>query len=103
MKEVRLNDIGVTFKITMKDQDDVAIPIQTATVKKFYFRKPDGTEISVNASFFTDGSDGILVYQTIADQINQIGVWSLEPYVEITAGHFTGSTVKFLVKDIINN
>ena len=102
MKSVRLNNIGTTFKITIKDQDSLIVPIETSSIKRLYFKRPDRTVFYVNASFFTDGTDGIIIYRTIQGDLNQTGIWEIEPYIVIYSGHFTGSSIKFIVKDIIN-
>lgn len=103
MKQVKLNDRGIVFKVTIRNQDNEIVPVQSATVKKFYFRKPDGTEVNVNASFYTDGTDGILAYTSTTGFLNQVGIWEYEPYIEISLGEFTGTPNKFMVKDIIND
>lgn len=80
--EVHVNDVGTRFKLTLEDGDNTAVNISTATVKRLDFRKPDGTVIQRTAAFFTTGADGILYYDTIAGDIDQVGKWYVQPYVE---------------------
>jgi hypothetical protein len=81
-------DIGTKFELSIVDSDDTTIDVSSATVKYIYFKKPDGTKIRRTASFNTDGSDGIITYTTILADIDQIGEWQVQGYVEITAGKF---------------
>ncbi len=87
--EVHVDDVGTRFKLTLEDGDGTAVNIATATVKEFVFRRPDGTTLEVDASFFTDGSDGILYYDTVDGDINMAGQWKVQAYVLMTGfgGH----------------
>lgn len=76
--EIHLNDIGTMFKITILDQDETAKDISSYTTKQFIFRKPSGTLLTKTASFFTNGSDGILYYTSVSGDLDEIGVWKLQ-------------------------
>lgn len=95
--EIHQNDIGVVFEFTVKDQDGSAINISSATVKKFIFDKPDGTNVEKTPSFQTDGSDGVLIYTTVANDLDQIGLWRIQTYVEISSGKFSSDITGFRV------
>lgn len=78
MIKLHLGDIGITFNITIKDGNCLPVDISTATSKIFNFKKPDDTILTVNGTFSTDGTDGILFYNTASGDLNLIGLWSLQ-------------------------
>jgi hypothetical protein len=89
-KTVAKDAIGVTFKFTVVE-DGAALPLQSATIKRFIFRKPvSDVDLTVNASFYTDGSDGILKYVTVSGDLNEVGLWTAQAYLEV--GVFKGNT-----------
>lgn len=81
--------IGLLIKVTLKE-DGAAINASTASVKKIKFRSPSGTVQERDASFFTNGSDGIITYTTVLDDIVVSGtrneIWSIQAYVELASG-----------------
>lgn len=103
MKSVRLNDSGFSVRLRIIDDDGDVVDISTASVKRFDFNKPDRTTMSKTASFYTDGTDGILTYITSTDEINQLGIWEIQAYLEIGSGVFRSTIVRFRVAEIINS
>lgn len=80
--DLHLNDIGTRILITIKEGAS-AVDISTATVMEFDFKKKDGTNLTVDAEWETDGTDGIMEYVTIEGDIDQLGKWSVQPYLEL--------------------
>lgn len=103
MKTVRLNDSGFSIRLRIKDNDGNIMDLSSASVKRFDFNKPDRTTMSKSASFFTDGTDGILSYITSTAEINQLGIWEIQAYLEMGGGEFTSTIVRFKVSEIINS
>ena len=89
--DVHLNDEGTRFLITIKEGSD-PVDISSATIKELKFKRKDGTGFTVDAGFDTDGTDGVLEYITLPDEINQIGKWSVQPYIEMP--NWSGHTAK---------
>jgi hypothetical protein len=87
---VQKNVIGMPIKATVKE-DGVAVNLTSATVKKIFLGAPSGQVKEKTAEFFTTGADGILKYVTIADDLDESGVWSIQAYVELASG-FKGPT-----------
>lgn len=82
MAKIHLGDIGTVFELTVKDADTKAlVPIQTASVKQIIFKAPSGATKTTTAVFKTDGSDGVIQYTTIADDLDEEGAWELQGYV----------------------
>ena len=84
--EVHKNDIGTVFKVTIKDSAAV-VNVSTATTKQIILKKPSGTKLTKEASFFTDGSDGIITYTTLSGDLSEEGMWKLQGYIVLTGGN----------------
>lgn len=98
--DLHLNDIGTLILITIKEGSS-AVDISTATVMEFDFKKKDGTTFTVDAEFYTDGTDGVMKYVTVADDIDQVGKWSVQPYLELPNWQGHTQKVDFRVGDLI--
>ena len=97
---VQLGDVGTVFKIRVIDCDTGAvIPIDAATTLKITFKKPDKTIVTKTAVFSTDGTDGYLQYITIVDDMDQVGIWTLQGYVAGVAFKHNTAIGKFTVAD----
>ena len=89
-KTVAKDAIGVAFQYTIME-NGAAINISSATIKRFVFRKPvSDTDLTENATFYTDGKDGILQYTTISGDLNEAGLWTVQAYLSV--GGFSGYT-----------
>lgn len=96
MSEIHALDYGTELRITVKE-DDVAVDISTATVTEFLIRKPDGTLLTVNADFYTDGMDGALTYTTVEGDTDIAGNYKFQARIEIGGGIFYSSWAIFKV------
>jgi len=94
-------DIGTIFSLTVKDSDGTVIDVSTASTKYIYFQKPDRTRLKKTAAFRTDGSDGQIGYVAISGDIDQVGEWQVQGYVETSDGKFFTEVESFTVKPTI--
>lgn len=84
MSDVRIGDVGVIFRLTVKE-DGVVVDIATATVtKEIKFVSPNGTVKTKDATFTTDGTDGKLEYPSIAADLDECGQWRMQAHVALT-------------------
>lgn len=89
MSKVYVGSIGTV--ITLDCGEDVS----AASVRKIKAKRPDGTTVDWTA--VADGTNGI-AYTTVADDLNQAGVWYLQAYVELSGGwKGPGDTVVLMV------
>ncbi len=96
---IHVGDVGTIIRLTVTENDDTtAVNVSTASVKKFYFLKPDGTKNSVTAEFNTDGVDGKLKYTAVAGDFDQAGKWWVQAYVEIGAAKYYSTKASFTVR-----
>ena len=86
-KEIHIGSIGHIFDLTIYDENDNIVDISSATTtKNIIFCKTDGTIVVKNASFKTDGTDGIMSYTTVSGDIDQSGMWKIQGYVVLATG-----------------
>lgn len=101
MDTVRELDIGVELLVTLKDPDGAVEDVSDASVIRFRFRKPDGTEISRTGSLKTDGTDGKVSYTSVENDFDQVGLWRYQVYVEAGSTKRTSTQTSFRVQDAI--
>lgn len=94
--EIRVGDVGTVFSLTISD-GSAAVDISSATTKQILFQKPDGTKLTKDANFATDGSDGIITYAAIAGDLDSAGYWQIQAYIVMPAGTWKSDINRFLV------
>jgi len=77
-----------TIRRVMYDGDDI-VDISSATVKQIKLYKPSGTVVTKTASFTTDGTDGKLEYTCTTSDLDEVGTWQSQVYLEMSGwtGH----------------
>jgi hypothetical protein len=94
MADIFVGDIGTSFSVTIKDKaTSNIIPLQNATIKTFTLQRPNGSKVSRDALFATNGTDGKLKFITIDGDITLPGSYRLQAYVELPDGHWYTSIV----------
>lgn len=94
--EIHVLDIGTVFNITIKDGNSV-IDISSATIKEIHFGKPNGELLIGTAEFITDGTDGLIKYTTLADDLDIDGNWHLQAYIVMSTGSWKSDISNFQV------
>ena len=97
--EIRKNDIGTIFYGTILDQDSSVVDLSAATTKQIKLLRPDGTSVEEDASFQTDGTDGILEYTTVSGNLSICGVWKIQWYVVLSGSTWRTDMKTFNVYD----
>ncbi len=87
-EHIQKGGVGVRFTATIKKKG-VVVDVSTAdgaNEKKLLFQKPDGTTLTKDATFTTDGTDGKIFYDTEdATILNPAGAgWEFQGYVILT-------------------
>jgi hypothetical protein len=96
--EIHLEDIGTVFEVTLMD-GDVIVDLTGASVQSIVFLLPDKSTLQKTSVFKTDGSDGIIQYVTIADDLSQVGKWKLQAVVQLATGTWSSDISEFKVHD----
>ena len=100
-KEIHLGDIGTVIEVEVKtinsSGEEVILNVSSATTKQILFTPPKGVKKTKTAEFLTDGTDGILTYTTVADDLDEVGTWDAQPHVVLSSGTWSGSIERFEV------
>lgn len=99
--EIHIGDIGTAIRCTIKDDTSI-VDVSGASVLQLIFRKPDGTITTKDASFYTNGSDGIIQFITTSSFLDQVGTWKVEGYVVINDGHWKSDIKRFKCHRVLN-
>lgn len=94
---IRKFDIGTQIIDTLIDQDGQIIDLAPTSLRQMVFRKTDGSLLTKTASLLTDGADGKLVYTVISGDLDQIGKWVQQSYIELPTGKWRGRLNPFTV------
>ena len=101
IEELHVGDIGTVIRATVNDTDSAGavsvFNVSGALTKDLIFRKPDGTKLTKNASFYTDGTDGKLQYTTISGDLDTAGSWNIQAYIVMPSGTWYSSVGSFKV------
>lgn len=76
------------FRMAVVNQFGLVEPLTNATEMVFLFEKPDGTVEERDAEWVTDGSDGLMQYETLATDIDQAGIWLVQGKVVLPEGKY---------------
>lgn len=98
MLSAHLNDIGTVIRVTIVDQDGVALNVAAATALKILIKKPEGTVLNKTALLYTDGTDGIIKYTVIAGDLDEVGIYSIQGHVTLPSGDWRSSVAKLNVE-----
>lgn len=102
--KVQIGNIGTKLILEVQE-DGVAINISSATgigSKVIRVRKPETkTVVAYEAEFATDGLDGLMQYVTVANDLNEEGVWKWQGFVKLTSpvGEWNSEIKEFQVKN----
>jgi len=99
-QEIHVDDVGTVFRITLMDGSS-PVDISGATTKEIVFERPDKTSVSKTASFYSDGTDGILEYTIQTDDLDVAGSWRLQAKVTLTSGSWSSDIQPFVVYENI--
>lgn len=93
LKEMQLDSTGVAIIIPIVDQGGVIVDVSGATSKQILLKKPDvaSTVLTKAAVFVTNGTDGLIQYITVVDDIDVTGIW--EAQADLIIPGFDGGSI----------
>lgn len=102
MSQTQVFDEGVVIKVLVTDIDSGAVvDLSAVTTKQVWIKPLDADTLKKTASFFTDGTDGIITYTTIADDLYIDGRWKVQGYYVTAGGDKVHTTVGYF--DVMPN
>jgi len=94
--KIRVGSINV--RITFEIQEDcLPLDISTASSKTIVIRKPDGINITVAAIFSTDGTDGLIYYDSVNGDFDSAGTYKVQAIIIIGSGTYPSDIKTFSV------
>lgn len=103
IEDLHVGDIGTIIRVTLQDTNSScvssALNVSSASTITFTFKKPDGSKITRNGGFTTDGSDGQVQYTTVDGDLDQCGEWRVQLYLVLTSGSWRSEIGRFRVID----
>jgi nitrogen fixation protein FixH len=75
---------------------EVGMDISAASVLRIYYRKPDGTKSYWTATEHTARS---ITHTLAASELDQAGIWQVQPYAVVGDEEIFGDIERFLVKE----
>jgi len=96
---VQIGAVGVSLileidKISTNGDYDVS----SASTKQIILKDPSGNKETKTAQYFTDGTDGIIYYDTEAGDIDEAGEWYYQGYIVKGSAIFYTPEVMFPVR-----
>lgn len=84
MADIRQNDSGFIVRLYVQESGN-PIDVSTST-NTIVFSRPTGAPLIRAAGFFTNGTDGIIEYLVLPNEINQRGAWRIQAHCVFPGG-----------------
>lgn len=91
-------DVGSQLRLRVKNQAGEVVSLAMATKKEIWLKKPGRIYVKEDATFATDGTDGILMYTFDADDLATPGIWLAQVYVELPSSNLHSSHFEFVIE-----
>ena len=97
--EIHQDDIGTRFLITVKDDGNpVNISgVSGGSIHQLNVRKPSDTVINRNATLVDYGISGVMYYDSVAGDLDEVGMYKLQAKVVIPSGTYYTDVYTFKV------
>ena len=99
--EMHRSDLGTALRVRLL-ADSLVMDLSSATLLKLILTTPEGAVEEHVATFATDGTDGRIQYVTQLGDLDTVGVWKLQAYVEQGGGAWHSEVGKFRVWPNLN-
>lgn len=99
-QDLRINDAGTRFLVTVQDNDGAVVDLSPYTTKQVTFIPPDKVPFTKNMTFSTDGADGQLYYIIQSGDLVQEGYWKFYINVANASGNFSSDRKVFFVNGV---
>lgn len=95
--EIHIDDEPI-LRATVKDQDGTVVNIAAATGMQIIIKKPSAVSVARTAILTTDGLDGKMEYQTVANELDETGEWQRQGKVVLAGKPFSSDLFLFPVE-----
>lgn len=83
---IHVGDVGTQLRLVIETPEGLPFDVSQAATKTLSLAKPDGSTISRDCTFETDGADGVLLYVTQTGDVNSAGIWYAQAVVTFDDG-----------------
>lgn len=78
-RELQIDDVGAVLRVFVSNQSGAAVDLSGITLADcLLLRRPDNTRVARTPAFQTDGTDGVLLYATVAGDLPISGNYRLQ-------------------------
>ncbi len=95
--KIHVGDTMLFRSTIVNSYDDSTVDISGASTRNFIFQDPNGATLTVQGSFLTDGTDGIIQYKALPTDLNQPGLWRYQIFLVIGNNENYTDITKFRV------
>jgi len=95
--EIRKNNIGIQFIVTISNGDDIE-DLNEYDDREIIFKKPNKTILTKSATLYTDGSDGKMYCVSEEGDLDIIGIYQIQARLATTLVEYTTSIGSFRVQ-----
>jgi hypothetical protein len=97
-REFHVGQTGARIRVQMWETvDDEALDISEATTKEIIMQRPNGSTVTKDAELETDGTDGIMYFDTIEGDWTMQGDYFFQGIVVRSDGRWPGSISQIYV------
>ena len=96
---IRVGDWGTQIILKVMEDDAIVNLASASGSMDIIARKGDGTLVTWDATFVTDGTDGRMSYTTVANDINVPGTWRLQGFITMPTGAWKTTIATLEVSD----
>jgi len=76
---LQVGAIGSGIRATVVDQDGAVVDLSGCTLtSNFFLRRPNDTRIAITPTFETTGTDGVIIYVTVAGDLPISGPYRVQ-------------------------
>ncbi|MFW6031541.1 MAG: hypothetical protein ACOC9T_03030 [Myxococcota bacterium] len=98
-------DVGYRVRcLPIVDGRGEPVDISTATVTEIIAKTPSGAELVwEDAELDSDGTDGVVAYETVSEDLSEVGGWTIQAHVKLDDGaEFHGPQGDMWVHGVLN-
>lgn len=99
VEHLQKNDIGTILYMEVTDEDGAVVNISTATLLKMAIRKPASETVAILTAIPHDAPNGIMKYILVSGDIDEIGLYQIQGFIEMPAWQGRTDTQYFYVED----
>lgn len=99
MATPHVSDIGTQIRVTLTDENGDPVNVSSATEMVIIIQDPEGVSVEKEAGFYTDGTEGVIVYAIEETDFAVAGKYKIQARVVLPTGTWWSTIGSFKVAD----